>query len=428
MRRHLAVRVAALLAAGAVGAGALAGCGSGGGSDANGKVTITFMETMSSGTLKSSMEYLTQQFHKQHPDITVQLDVKPDYATLHAKETAALAAQKPPTIAQVYEDWAAGYASSGVLVPLSGYAGPGDLDALYGGVRKDLYLPGNKLYMWPFNKSVVIQYYNQRLLESKKLPVPTTWDQFGTDAKAVSGNGTVGIAIDPGTSAGPAGGEAWYEILASSYGTPVFASNGKPQFTSDAARKALQYLVDLKKAGALSVGTNYPGQVALGSGKGLFDVSSVASYFYDKQAIGGKFPMGTAAVPAGPSGRANQMAGTNVVMFAKATDAQRKAAWTYMKYLTSPDAQAYWASHSGYLPVTPAALPKMADFLAQNPYQKTAAADLAIARTDPPYAWITEAQGDLAVAMQAALTGKQSVAAALAAAQQQATDAMKGSK
>jgi ABC-type glycerol-3-phosphate transport system substrate-binding protein len=70
----------------------------------------------------------------------------------------------------------------------------------------------------------------------------------------------------------------------------------------------------------------------------------------------------------------------------------------------------------------------MADFLAQNPYQKTAAADLAIARTDPPYAWITEAQGDLAVAMQAALTGKQSVAAALAAAQQQATDAMKGSK
>lgn len=428
MRRHLAVRVAALLAAGAVGAGALAGCGSGGGSDANGKVTITFMETMSSGTLKSSMEYLTQQFHKQHPDITVQLDVKPDYATLHAKETAALAAQKPPTIAQVYEDWAAGYASSGVLVPLSGYAGSGDLDALYGGVRKDLYLPGNKLYMWPFNKSVVIQYYNQQLLDSKKLPVPTTWDQFGTDAKAVSGNGTVGIAIDPGTSAGPAGGEAWYEILASSYGTPVFASNGKPQFTSDAARKALQYLVDLKKAGALSVGTNYPGQVALGSGKGLFDVSSVASYFYDKQAIGGKFPMGTAAVPAGPSGRANQMAGTNVVMFAKATDAQRKAAWTYMKYLTSPDAQAYWASHSGYLPVTPAALPKMADFLAQNPYQKTAAADLAIARTDPPYAWITEAQGDLAVAMQAALTGKQSVAAALAAAQQQATDAMKGSK
>lgn len=426
--RHLAVRVAALAAAGAVGAGMLAGCGSGGGSDANGKVTITFMETMSSGTLKTSMEYLTQQFHKQNPNITVQLDVKPDYATLHAKETAALAAQKPPTIGQAYEDWAATFANSGVLVPLDSYASSGDLNSLYGGVRKDLYLPGNKLYMWPFNKSVVIQYYNQKLLDSKKLPVPTSWDQFATDAKAVSKNGTVGIALDPGTSSGPAGGEELYEILATAYGSPLFADDGKPQFTSDGAVKAMQYLVDLKKAGALSVGSNYPGQTALGSGKGLFDVSSVASYFYDQQAVGGKFPMGTAALPAGPSGRANQMAGTNIVMFAKATDAQKKAAWTFMKYLSSADAQAYWASHSGYLPVTPAALPKMADFLAKNPYQKTAAADLAIAKTDPPYAWITEAQGDLAVAMQSALSGKQSAAAALASAQQQATDAMKGSK
>lgn len=418
------VRVAAALAVCALGAGGLAACGSG---SSSGKTTVTFMEAMSSGTLKTSMQTLTKRFERAHPDIDVQLQVEPDYPTLRNKETAALSAGKPPTIGQAYSDWAATYANSNVLVPLADYAKPADLKALYPGVRRDLYLPtDHKLYMWPFNKSVVIQYYNQKMLAAKGKRAPKTWDEFADTAKAVSGNGTTGIAIDPGGSAGPAGGEAWYEILAEAYGTSVFAADGTPRFTSPAAVKAMQYLVGLKKSGALTLGKNYPGQVALGAGKGGFDVSSVASYYYNKKAVGGKFPMGTAPLPTGPGGtQANQLAGTNIVMFAKASDEERTAAWQYLKFLTSPQSQAYWAEHSGYLPVTPAALPKMTDFIKQNPYQKFAAQALTTAKADPPYPWITQAQGMLAVAMQSSLTGKQSPADALKSAQQQAMDAMK---
>lgn len=411
-------RAVAVLAAGVLAAGGLAGCGAG---SSSGKTTVTFMEAMSAGTLKPSLEYLTKQFEKQHSDIDVQLVSEPDYPTLRNKETASLAAGKPPTIGQAYSDWAATYAKSQVLVPLDTYAKQADVDALYPGVRSDLYLPSDhKLYMWPFNKSVVIQYYNQKMLSGKGKSAPKTWDEFAATARAVSGNGTVGVAIDPGGAAGPAGGEAWFEILAAAYGTPVFADDGTPRFTSAAAVKAMTYLADLKKAGALSLGKNYPGQVALGAGKGGFDISSVASFFYNKQAVGGKFPMGTAPLPSGPAGAANQLAGTNIVMFAKASDEQKKAAWQFLSYLSSPDAQAYWASHSGYLPVTPAALPKMADFVAKNPYQKFGADALKTAKADPPYPWVTKAQGELAVAMQSALTGRQSPAAALADAQKQA--------
>ena len=411
-------RVLGIVAACAMGAGALAGCG--GSSSSNGTTTITFMEAMASGTLKTSMVHLTDEFEKSHPKIKVNLEAYPDYGTLHNKETAAVAAQKPPTIGQVYEDWAATYASSDVIVPLDSYATSGDLSALYPSVRDDLYLPGHKLYMWPFNKSVVIQYYNSNMLKAKGLAAPKTWDEFATTAKKVSGNGVTAVAIDPGNSAGPAGGEAWYEILSSAYGTPVFAANGSPQFTGTGAVKAMQYLVDLKKAGALTLGKNYPGQVALGAAKGAFDVSSVASYYYDKQAVGTKFTMGTAPLPSGPSGAANQMAGTNIVMFAKASDAERKAAWTYLKYLTSASSQAYWSTNSGYLPVTPAALPKMTNAAS---YLTFAADALKTAKADPPYGWITVCQGDLAVAMQSALTGKQSASAALADAQKQCESA-----
>lgn len=428
MRTRRVRRAAAALAACAVAAGTLAGCGSGGDTDSNGKVTINFMEAMSAGTLGTSMTELVRRFHQQNPNITVNLEVEPDYPTLHSKETAAVSAHKPPTIAQAYEGWAAEYQKSDVIDSLDSYATKDDLAKLYPGVRDDQYLPGKKLYMWPFNKSVIITYYNQQMLAAKGLSAPKTWDEFAADAKAVSGNGTVGTAIEPGTSAGPAGGEAWYEILAAANGKPVFSADGKPQFTSPEAVKALQWLVDLKKAGAMTVGTKYPAQVALGGGKGLFDVSTVASFFYEQKAVGGKFPLGTAPVPAGPKGTANQLAGTNIVMFSAADDAQKKAAWKFMKFLDSADSQAYWASHSGYLPVTPDALPKMTDFIAKNPYQKFAADSLATAKSDPPYSWVTKTQGDLAVAMQAALSGQQTPEAALAAAQKQATDDMKSDK
>jgi multiple sugar transport system substrate-binding protein len=417
MRIPRLVRVASALAACALGAGTLAGCG---GSSSDGKTTVTFMEAMSSGTLKTAMEHLTKQFEKSHKNIDVQLVPEPDYGTLSNKEKAAISAGKPPTIGQVYSDWAATYESSKVIVPLSDYAKAGDLSSLYPGIRNDLYLPGHQLYMWPFNKSVVIQYYNEKMLKAKGLSAPKTWAEFATTAKKISGNGVTGISIDPGNSTGPAGGEAWYEILAAAYGTPVFADNGAPKFTSTAAVQAMQYLINLKKAGALALGKNYPGQVALGAGKGGFDVSSVASYYYNKQAVGGKFPMGTAPLPAGPTGTAaNQMAGTNIVMFAKASDQERQAAWQYLKFLTSAPSQAYWSQTSGYLPVTPAAFDDM-----NNPasYLKFAADALKTAKSDPPYQWVTTCQGDLAVAMQSALIGKQAASAALSDAQKQCTD------
>jgi ABC-type glycerol-3-phosphate transport system substrate-binding protein len=412
----------------ALGLGALSGCGAGSSStSSNGKVTISFMEAMSSGTLKSSMTYLTDEFEKQNPNITVKLIEEPDYGTLQTKETAAVSAGNAPTIGQVYEDWAATFAKSNVILPLDASSGPQaqQLATFYTGVKQDLYLPGNKLYMWPFNKSVAIQIFNQQMMTQKHLTVPTTWAQFLTDAKAVSGNGVVGIAIDPGSASGPSDGTEMYEIMAHAYGTPVFAANGTPQFNSPAAIKALSDLVALKKAGALSIGTNYPGQTALGGGKGLFDVTTVASYYYDKQAAGNKFPLGTAPMPSGPAGAANQLAGTNIVMFASASKAQQAAAWKYMTFLDAPQQQAYWSSHSGYLPVTAQALPLMTGSNAAEPYTAAAAGQLNTALADPPYPWITKAEGDLAVGLQAAFGGKSSPSAALNSAQQQAMADMK---
>jgi multiple sugar transport system substrate-binding protein len=429
MRTRLHSRGAAVLAA-ATALTALAGCsssGSTGSSDsAGGKVTISFMETMAAAGQKATLEKLTSAFEQAHPKIKVNLVVQPDYATLHAKETAAASAGAAPTIGQVYPSWAADYAKSQVIVPVSGYAGtssPSQLAGFYAGVRDELYLPDGTLWMWPFNKSVQVVYDNPDLLKAKNLSYPATWDQFASTAKALSTGGVTALSIDPGTSAGAGNGTLWLEDLAYDFGGAPFAKDGSPQFTSPAMVKALSYIVDLKKAGALAIGSNYPGETALAARKGVFDVSTSAGYTYETAAVGSKFSMGTEQLPAGPAGAVSTMSGTDLVMFAGASKDQQAAAWAYMQYLSAPAQQAQWAAGSGYLPVTAQALPLMSAYTAKNPWVLKAVAALQTAKSQAPYAWVDKSEGALAVAIQAAAENGTAPAQALAAAQQTAESA-----
>ena len=111
----------------------------------------------------------------------------------------------------MYGDWAAEYAEAEVIVPLESYLAESDqYDDFFDGIKADMKLPDGKTWMWPFNKSVVVQYYNTDLVHA----APTTWEEFATVAKKVSTGKVVALSIDPGSSAAPAGGTAVFEILA----------------------------------------------------------------------------------------------------------------------------------------------------------------------------------------------------------------------
>ncbi len=401
------VAAASLLAVGA------AGCGGGqasSSSSGSGHVTISFMEAMSSGTLAPAMEHLTSEFNRTHKNITVTLEVQASYSTLEAKEQASIAAGDPPTIGQAYEDWAANYAKSGAIVPLASYVHGSNgvsstyINSIYKGVWKDQFLPGGKLYMWPFNKSDFVMYYNANRLQQKHLAVPTTWTQFMSVAHAVtsSTNGTWGFSMDPGTSSAAANGTYLYVALLRAYGGNLMV-NGRVDFASRAGVEAMNVLKTMYDNGSMKLGTSYPGQTALGAEHGTFDLSTIASYYYNNEAIAGKFTMGVAALPKGPVGEGNVLQGTNIVMFSKATSAQRSAAWTFMKWLTEPQQTAYWAEHTGYLPVTTQADALMASYFASHPYQKIAAESLQYALPTPAEPGWTEGIGTIATAIQEVL-------------------------
>lgn len=377
-------------------------------------VTITFDEVYGTGAQKTAMESLISTFEKANPMITVKPTTYANYGALLTAETAQVSAGTSPTIGQAYESWAEKFATSKVITPVSELPGASgtmqaDLSTFYTGVQNDLKLPDGQVWMWPFAKSLQVLFYNQSMLTAagSKTP-PATWAQFATALKAASKDGVVGITIDPGSAAeGATSGTEWLEELAAANGTAVYKTDGTPQFTSPAAVSALNYLVGLKQDGALATGANYPGETALGAKKGLVDLSSSAGYYYEQQAVGGKFPLTTTGLPAGTAGSFNEMAGANVVVFSSATDQQKTAAWKFLEYLSSPAAQASWSSGTGYYPVTSQALtqPAMASYLKQNPWVTSTISGLNSAIVDPPYSWVTQCDGYLATALSAALSG-----------------------
>jgi multiple sugar transport system substrate-binding protein len=384
-----------------------------------GPVTITYDEVDSSGTLKTTLAGIVASFEKANPDITVTLDPYANYGALQTADTAKLASHTAPTVAQAYESWAATYSSDGSILPISALAGtdkPAQLSTFYSGVQKDLYLPDGKLWMWPASKSVQVFFYNQNLYSQDKLTVPTTWADFATDAKAASVDGVTAMTVDP-----TADGETLLETLATANSGAVYDSKGDPQFTSPAVVAAGQYIQSLKNSGALKVGAvgTYPGETAMGAQKGMFDLSSVAGYYYEQSAAGGKFTVGAFPMPAGSASSATFMAGANEVVFSSATEQQRAAAWAFLQYLASAPVQATWAAGTGYLPVTAAALtaPALSSFVAKNSYETAAANSLNSAFTDPAYQWVTACGTDLGVAMQAILDNNTAPATALATAQ-----------
>ena len=390
-------------------------------------VTITFAEAMASGTQKPALAKLVQEFEASHPGVTVKLLVQPNYGTLYTKTLAMVAAGNPPTIAQAYEGWAQRYADANAIVPLEPFIqgknglSKQELASLWPPLIKDMKLQDGKIWMLPFNKSDFVAFYNADWLDRAGLKPPKTWADFVKVAESVTStsDNTWATSIDPGSKTGPANGTYVFVALLRAYGGHLI-ENGKVVWDSPAGVQALTLLSKLVDQGAVKIGTNYPGETALGAKRAVFDFSTIAGYPYIVKAVGGKFAMKVAAMPSGPAGPGNVLQGTNIVLFAKATPAQRDAAWAFMKFLIQPKQTAYWAEQTGYLPVTKDALPLMKDYLDKHPYQRIAANGLADALPTPSQPRSEEMFGYLASALQSVFVGHADPQKALTAAAQQA--------
>src|SRR5215467_1547384 len=263
MRGGFSMGARRLVGLGAALALAMAACGGsagGGGGQStaaqlpalNHHVTVSFWHAMAGGSQKPTLEAITKAFNESQPNVTVNLQVYPDYGTLNQKTLAALAAGTPPDMAQCYENWAAKYNQSRALADLTPYVNAkdgmtaADLKDYWPIMLNDGRLSGT-YYMWPFNKSDAVLFYNADMFTAAGIDhAPATWDEFTADARKLTVPGQRW-----GTDFSLAGGyENVWEAMNSEFGgTLLNKDQAKSTFNAGPGQQAIQVFADLVKGG-----------------------------------------------------------------------------------------------------------------------------------------------------------------------------------
>ena len=338
-------------------------------------VKVTFWHAMGGGHGEALTEII-KLFNEQHPDIVVEGVYVGNYGTLSQKLLAAAQSGELPTISQAYSNWTAKLIKAGVVQKLNEFV----FDPEIGFTKEeweDIWEPfrlncmwGEDIYALPFNKSLYVLFVNTDALTLAGVDIPETVPEFLKAAMMLTqdfdGDGEIdqyGFGLRPTVDT--------FQIFLSLNGGSILKKvNGKwvPNLDTPEAREALKFLYDL--ANTYKVAYVQGGYLSgpFGEGKVAMYVGSIAGKPYVESASKGKHEWTWAPVPVWKT-RKVPFAGTDVIMFNTASEEEKKAAWEFMKFLTSPEITAYWAIKTGYVPVRKSALETKVwkEYAAQDP-------------------------------------------------------------
>lgn len=393
-------------------------------STGNGPVTIDFWYALG-GVRAKTIEDMVKKFNETHKDIIVKPSYQGAYQENHSKVLAAVAAGNNPDVTMVEIASIAAFADAKVLEDLTPYAN-GDEKKYIPGLMKNSYWK-DKLYAVPFNRSTPLLYINRDMLKEAGLDPngPKTWDELVSFSQKLTKK--EGDKVTRYGFSTPV--DIWfYEALVFQSGGSILSEDGKELTINNEAGKApLELWSKMVKEGIMKnpPGENYNAwdvaeQDFLNQKVGMIFTSTGSLTELKKNA---KFDMGAAFLPANKN-LGTPTGGANLVMLAKSTDAEKKAAWEFIKWMTDTEQTVSWSIASGYMPVTTAAVdsPEMKAFYEKEPNFKVAVDQLQYGYPRPMAPGYKELQDIIQKELQRAMLGQASVDEAL----QSATE--KGSK
>ena len=327
------------------------------------------------GSLKEAMDDLVARFNSAQTDVKANLELTGDYGQNYQKLQTAIVAGTPPDAAMMELMQIPEFAQAGVLAPLDDWAKQPDFNfsdiapALLG----NSYWKG-RLYALPWQRSTTMMYYNIDAFKEAGLPEfspPATWDdvqRLGPKLTVRQGSQITRYAIEGNFN------QDWlFEGLVYSYGGKVISDDGKRAVFNEApAVRALTMLRDLsKKDRTLNVNPNFS-QIIENFIAGRTAMIVHSSFALSLITTNARFRWSVAPIPAGPAGPVHNAGGGNFVLFAKTTPERQRAAWEFLKWMTSPANTAFYSMRSGYLPVRVSAVenPQLKEYYRSYPMAK----------------------------------------------------------
>ncbi|HEY2620531.1 MAG TPA: ABC transporter substrate-binding protein [Acetobacteraceae bacterium] len=390
------------------------------------------------GKLAVEMQRLIEQFDQDHGDIHVTAVYTGSYDDTNLKTRAAIQAGHPPGAVLMSANFIREYAINNDAMPLDELiAKDGQTPTQF----MELFWPALKLnateqghvYGVPFQNSTPLLYYSVDAFKDAGLDPdkpPVTWQDWVDDLRKLTKH-------DGGTT------NRWGLMFPGTYDylgwiTSAFAmSNGGQYYNPDYGGEV--YYTAPSTIGAVRLmdamvhkwhvmpeGVTDANAVttAFFQGRTAMMVLSTGSLSFVRENM--KAPYRAAFLPRSLVNAA-PIGGASLIVPRGNSPERQAAAWTLIKWLTSPETAGGWSRFTGYFAPRIAAydLPEMKTFMAQHPNAKVALDQLAYAR-----GWFATyntvgVRKALEDGVQAVLSGKATPEVALQTAQQQADALMK---
>ncbi len=286
-----------------------------------------------------------------------------------------------------------------------------------------------KTYGIPFQRSTPVLYYNKEAFAEAGLDrAPETWDEMKDFAARLVQKDDAGNVTRWGVRIPTSGFPYWlFQGLTTSNGATLVTENGtRTHFDDPKVVEALEYLVSLSQDGVMA-----PGIIEWGATPKAFFEGQTAMMWTTTGNLtnvrnNAPFEFGVAMLPAKVS-RGAPTGGGNFYLFKGGSDAETKAAFDFIKWISQPEQAAKWSIATGYVAPSPSAWESealkayAADFppaLVARDQLEFAVAELSTYENQR----VTRIFND---ALHAAITGQKSAADALAEAQAKADDVLK---
>jgi sn-glycerol 3-phosphate transport system substrate-binding protein len=296
--------------------------------------------------------------------------------------------------------------STGAIVPIGEFLeGPDGIDkTLIPAVFWDYNTAGGKLWSMPFNHSVPVLYYNRDLFSAAGLEnPPETWDELVQTAQKLTLDTDQNGQIDQ-WGLNVADDTHWYL-------STMFLENGaqivnpaetEVLYNSPEAVEMLTMWGDFVHTHRIMPANQHSeakGDFLAGKlGMLLSSSSGIPSMEEDAS-----FKVGVAMLPAvAGRERALPVGGASLVIFKDPNLEIQKAAWAFVKFMTSKDSSLYLTTHTGYLPIYAAAAdwPELVPYLQEHPNQVVPLESLKYATAIPEFSALGTSDSELRKAVE----------------------------
>lgn len=320
--------------------------------------TISFWHSMG-GVNGQAIDTLVQKFNDENEyGITVEAEYQGSYDDALNKLKSAQIGNMGADLVQVYEIGTRFMIESGWIVPMQSMVNADEYDTSV--LEPNLaayYTINDMLYSMPFNSSTPLMYYNKDMFDAAGITeIPDS-----LEAIAQIGDKLLDSGAQEVMSLGIYG---WFfEQFIGKQGLE-YANNGNGRteaatavaFDENGAAANIlnewKNLYDLGYAPNVGKGGD-AGLADFSAGKSAITLGSTASLKQILQDVDGKFEVGTAYFPkVKPTDEGGVSIGGASLWALDNNDPKKlRATWEFVKFLISPESQAFWNAETGYFPV-----------------------------------------------------------------------------